>query len=66
MNSLVKVNFRSRPNRKAFDYIVGMGIFAYKRPKNTKKQGKTVFFGLFGKHGHDRVALANPRKSLGQ
>jgi hypothetical protein len=24
----LKVNFRSRPNRKAFDYIVGMAVFA--------------------------------------
>jgi hypothetical protein len=27
-NSYIKVNFRSRPNRKAFDYILGIVLFA--------------------------------------
>jgi hypothetical protein len=55
----------NEPNRKALDYIVGKEVFAYKPLKIAKKRGKTGIFGLFGKHRHYRVALANAGKGFG-
>jgi len=49
----IKVNFRSRPNRKAFDYIVGIAVFGWKSLKTTKNRVVNAIFGLFREHRHD-------------
>jgi hypothetical protein len=41
-DSQIKVNFRSRPNRKAFNYSVNLVFLAYLG----RKQAKSAFFKL--------------------